>query len=58
MVIIISSRDNMNHDIDDVMISSLHYATLTNIVGDGTINRRWILFLNPYFNPLLLIMIL
>ena len=39
----IGDSDDMNHDNDDVMVSSLHYATLRNdtvVHDDGTIDIK------------------
>ena len=47
----IGDSDDMNHDNDDVMVSSNHYATLRNdtVVHDnGTIDTKWILFWISY----------
>jgi len=52
IIISICDSDDMNHDNDDVMVSSLHYATLRNdtVVHDhGTLDIKWILFLIPYY---------
>ena len=48
----IGDSDDMNHDNNDVMVSSHHYATLRNdtvVHDDGTIDIKWILFLIPYY---------
>ena len=45
----IGDSDDMNHDNDDVMVSSHHYATLRNdtvVHDDGTIDIK---FLIPHY---------
>ena len=42
VIISISDSDDMNHDNDDVMVSSLHYATVRNdtVVHNGTLDIK------------------
>jgi len=52
ITISIGDSDDMNHDNDDVMVSSLHHATLRNdtvVHDDGTLDIKRILFLIPYY---------
>jgi len=43
IIISIGDSDDMNHDNDDVMVSSLHYATVRNdtvVHDDGAIDIK------------------